>query len=237
RSSSKTPTIVTTPPRRPPERHYQASTEPVTGQETLDHYLFDMPETITRSEAPSPEDIAIVAGDQDTFTRVAQKEKLLDWYTVHTSSPGIVNIAIAQRSNAAYTDRLIRTMVTVWAIASALWLITLVTWASLTDVTLATFLLGALLPVLPVFLDVTEYVLNTWQAAHDRADLAATIARRLTTARESIQPQDLLVWQERLFELRRTTPQVPNWLYKLNRPKNENAMNQAAQQLGQNGAT
>lgn len=218
-------------------RSLQHRLNPVCVQETLDHYLFDMPETITRSEAPSPEDIAIVAGDQDTFTRVAQKEKLLDWYTVHTSSPGIVNIAIAQRSNAAYTDRLIRTMVTVWAIASALWLITLVTWASLTDVTLATFLLGALLPVLPVFLDVTEYVLNTWQAAHDRADLTATIARRLTTARESIQPQDLLVWQERLFELRRTTPQVPNWLYKLNRPKNENAMNQAAQQLGQNGAT
>jgi transposase InsO family protein len=26
------PTIVTTPPRRPPKRHYRASTEPVTGQ-------------------------------------------------------------------------------------------------------------------------------------------------------------------------------------------------------------
>ncbi|MEX5265153.1 AAA family ATPase, partial [Kocuria sp. CPCC 205231] len=30
--------IVTTPPRRPPERHYQASTEPVTGQ-SVGHHL------------------------------------------------------------------------------------------------------------------------------------------------------------------------------------------------------
>ena len=204
-------------------------------QEILDRYLFGMPETISRSEAPSLEDIAIIAGDRHAFTGVAQKEKLLDWYSIDSSSPGIVSIAIAQRINAAYTDRLIRTTVTVWAVASALWMITLVTWASLTGVTLATFLLGALLPVLPAFLDVTEYILHTWQAAHDRADLAVSIANRLTTARESIRPQDLLVWQERLFELRRTTPQVPNWLYKLTRPKNENAMNQTARQLRENG--
>lgn len=204
-------------------------------QEVLDRYLFDMPETIVRAEAPSPEDIAVIAGDRSDFQRIAQKEKLFDWYPVVPSSTGIESIAIAQRSNAAYTDRLIRTTVTVWAIASVLWIVTLVTWASLTGITLATFMLGALLPVLPAFLDVSEYVLHTWRAAHDRADLATAITCRLTTANVSIQPQDLLVWQERLFELRRTTPQVPNWLYKLTRAKNENAMNLTAQQLRQGG--
>ncbi|MEX5265889.1 hypothetical protein RF640_17880, partial [Kocuria sp. CPCC 205231] len=31
--------IVTTPPRRPPERHYQASTEPVTGHPWFEEIL------------------------------------------------------------------------------------------------------------------------------------------------------------------------------------------------------
>lgn len=200
-------------------------------QEELDQYLFEMPETIDRSERPSPEDIAVLTDDRKPLREVAKAEKLLDWYTVDTASSGITTIAIAQRSNAAYTDRLIRTTVTVWAVAAGLWLVALITWASLSDITLANFLLGALFPVLPAFLDVTEYVLNTWKAARDRADLASTITKRFTRPGQSIGPQDLLVWQERLFDLRRTTPQVPNWLYKLTRRKNESAMNRAAAQL------
>lgn len=200
-------------------------------QEELDQYLFGMPETIDRSERPSPEDIAVLTDDKKPLTQVAKAEKLLDWYTVDVASSGITTIAIAQRSNAAYTDRLIRTTVTVWAVAAGLWLIALITWSSLSGITLANFLLGALFPVLPAFLDVTDYVLNTWKAARDRADLASTITKRFTRSDQSIEPQDLLVWQERLFDLRRTTPQVPNWLYKLTRRKNESAMNRAAAQL------
>jgi hypothetical protein len=200
-------------------------------QEELDQYLFEMPETIDRSERPSPEDIAVLAGGKRPLREVAKAENLLDWYTVDTASSGITTIAIAQRSNAAYTDRLIRTTVTVWAVIAGLWLVALITWASISGITLANFLLGALFPVLPAFLDVTEYVLNTWKAARDRADLASTITKRFARRDQSIEPQDLLVWQERLFDLRRTTPQVPNWLYKLTRRKNESAMNQTAAQL------
>ncbi|MHA7191997.1 S-4TM family putative pore-forming effector [Arthrobacter sp. MDT2-16] len=200
-------------------------------QEELDQYLFDMPETIDRAERPSPEDIALIADDNKSLWNIAKAEKLLDWYTVDASSTGVTTIAIAQRSNAAYTDRLIRTTVTVWAVTAVLWLIALITWASFSGITLASFLLGALFPVLPAFLDVTEYVMNTWKAARDRADLATTITKRFTRDDQSIEPQDLLVWQERLFDLRRTTPQVPNWLYKLTRRRNERAMKRAAAQL------
>lgn len=200
-------------------------------QEELDQYLFDMPDTIDRSGRPTPEDIALIAADKKPIRDVAKKEKLVDWYTVDANSPGTTTIAIAQRSNAAYTDRLIRTTVTVWAAAAILWLAGLITWASISGVTLATFLLGALFPVLPAFLDVSEYVMNTWKAARDRADLAATIGRRFSRRDQSIEPQDLLVWQERLFDLRRTTPQVPNWLYKITRARNERAMKQTASHL------
>lgn len=201
-------------------------------QEELDQYLFTMPETITRAERPSPEILALAAPEEDAqLVAAAKKERLTNWYPIDAATPGAVTIAIAQRSNAAYTDRLIRTTVTVWAVFAIGWLAVLVLWASLSGITLANFLLGALFPVLPAFLDVAEYVGNTWKAAQDRTDLAATITLRLTQDRTTVDGQDLLVWQERLFDLRRTTPQVPNWLYGLARRRNERAMHAAARKL------
>ena len=199
-------------------------------QEEADHYLFGMPETITRAERPSPEDIALLIRHDDVHT-TADREKLNDWYPIDSASAGAVTIAIAQRANASYTDRLIRTTVGVWAVVTTVWLVALILWASLTGISLSNFLLGALFPVLPAFLDVGEYVINTWRAAHDRSDLARTIETRLADSPQRVDGQDLLVWQERLFDLRRTTPQVPNWLYKVTRRRNEHAMISAARQL------
>jgi len=199
-------------------------------QEELDHYLFGMPQTITRAERPTPEDIALLVSREDVRS-IADRENLIDWYPVDVASPGVVTIAIAQRANASYTDRLIRTTVGVWAAITIIWMAVLIVWGSISGITLSDFLLGALFPVLPAFLDVAEYVVNTWKAARDRADLATTIERRLSTPSATIDGQDLLVWQERLFDLRRTTPQVPNWLYRATRKRNERAMSVAARQL------
>ncbi len=198
-------------------------------QEELDHYLFAMPDTITRMERPSPEDVDDLLRGEDLVT-TASRERLTDWVPIDAASPGVVTVAIAQRANASYTDRLIRTAVGVWAIVTVIWITVLIVWASLTGISLANFLLGALFPVLPAFLDVVEYVVNTWKAARDRADLANTIATRLGDG-HSIDGQDLLVWQERLFDLRRTTPQVPDWLYRATRRRNEHAMRAAARRL------
>jgi hypothetical protein len=199
-------------------------------QEELDHYLFAMPRTITRYERPTPEDVDLLVHSDDVRS-VANREKLTDWYPIDAASPGAVTIAIAQRANASYTNRLIRTTVGVWAAITVIWMAVLILWGSLSNITLSDFLLGALFPVLPAFLDVAEYVVNTWKAARDRADLATTIEGRLAASPTSIDGQDLLVWQERLFDLRRTTPQVPNWLYRATRNRNEHAMTSAARQL------
>lgn len=200
-------------------------------QEAVDHYVFAMPTTIRRSAAPTPEEIELLVGGDDV-RRVAEQERLIDWYPVDAEADGATVVAIAQRANASYTDRLIRTTVTVWAAAAVTWLTVLVVWACLAQVLLTDFLLGALFPVLPAFLDISEYVTNTWKAAHDRADLARTIADRLSGSDPDVDGADLLVWQERLFDLRRTTPQVPDWLYWLTRRRNERAMYAAARQLG-----
>ena len=43
--------------------------------------------------------------------------------------------------------------------------------------------------------------------------------------------EDLLVWQERLYSLRRSAPLVPDLIYARTRRKNEQAMNSAAAEL------
>jgi hypothetical protein len=48
---------------------------------------------------------------------------------------------------------------------------------------------------------------------------------------QKLAPEDLLLWQEQTYELRRTSPQVPNLVYKRARDRNEHAMNTAAAEL------
>ena len=92
------------------------------------------------------------------------------------------------------------------------------------------FLLGVVLPVLPAVLDIVEYIQDIARAARDRGDIARTIEARLTSS-IAINPEQLLVWQDQMYDLRRRTPQVPNVIYRLARSKNEDAMKSAASQL------
>lgn len=199
-------------------------------QEELDLYIFQMPETIERTSRPTIEDIELLVRDKEGLRAAARRERLVDWYDVDPSHPGAETIAIAQRANASYTDRLIRTAVTVWAIVTVVWLAVLLMWSSLSELAFGLILLGVLLPVLPAVLDVADYLRSTWRAAHDRADLARTIESRLED-QEPIIGQELISWQTQLYDLRRTTPQVPDWLYKITRKRNEAAMHAASNRL------
>lgn len=200
-------------------------------QEQFDFYVFQMPDSANRSTLPTLEEIADVAGPDDHISATAAQEKLIDWYPIDTKTSGAVAVAIAQRANASYTDGLLRTTAIVWAIATAGWTLALIVLSVVLDVSLSTFLLGVTLPVLPAFLDAVQYVNSVWRSAADRRALAQGIERRLSGDDGPVEGQDLLVWQERLFELRRSAPEVPDFLYKLRRKVNERAMHAAAKQL------
>jgi hypothetical protein len=199
-------------------------------QEELDLYLFQMPETIDRASRPTLEEVELLIRDKQGLRAAASRERLVDWYDVDPSHRGAETIAIAQRANASYTDRLIRTAVTVWATVTAVWLAVLLTWSALSGLTFGVILLGVFFPVLPAVLDVSDYLRSTWRAAQDRADLARTIESRLEDG-EPIMGQELISWQTQLYDLRRTTPQVPDWLYRITRKRNEAAMNAASNRL------
>lgn len=200
-------------------------------QEQFDFYVFQMPASIDRSTLPTLEDIAAVAGPEDQIFATAAREKLTDWYPINTEASGAVAVAIAQRANASYTDRLLQSTANVWAVATAVWTLLLVVLSVVLDISLGMFILGVALPILSAFLDVVEYTTGVWRSAADRRALAEGIEKRLRSDDCPIQGHDLLAWQERLFALRRAAPEIPDFLYKLRRKVNERAMHSAANQL------
>jgi hypothetical protein len=201
-------------------------------QEQFDFYVFQMPDSANRATMPSLEEISDVAGPDNLITATAAKEKLIDWYPIDTRNTGAAAVAIAQRANASYTDRLLRTTAIVWAVTSAVWTLGLFVLSIMINLSLPTFLLGVMLPVLPAFLDVVQFVNSVWRSAAERRALADGIEKRLNDVANPVEGQDLLVWQERLFDLRRSAPEIPDFLYKIRRKVNERAMHSAASHLG-----
>ncbi len=201
-------------------------------QELFDFYVFGMPSTVQRSTVPSVETIAEFAGPDGKIDEAARKQKLLAWYPFRDQDAGVVSVAVAQRANASYTDRLLQSTVTTWAILTTVWVIALVGVGVAAELSLGKILVGVLMPVLPAFLDVVEYVLGIQKSKKLRRDLVRTIEERLRETSRPVEPTELLVWQDTLYDLRRTTPQVPNFVYWLHRKKNKQAMESAAAQIG-----
>ncbi|ANJ25729.1 hypothetical protein ATC03_02065 [Agromyces aureus] len=200
-------------------------------QEQFDFYVYEMPSGTPRPKLPSLEDISLAAGPEGELVAVAEQEKMLAWYVVAEDDPGEVAVAIAQRSNAAYSYRLLRSTGVIWSIIAVIWASVLIAICIITGLSLVTFLLGVVLPLLPAFLDVTEYIIGIVRSARDREALYREIETRIGSNDEPITGESLRVWQESLFELRRDTPTVPDFIYRLQRRKNEAAMSAAASQL------
>lgn len=200
-------------------------------QEQFDFYVYEMSAGTPRPKLPSLEDISLAAGPDSELAVVAAREKMLGWYVVADDDPGAVAVAIAQRSNAAYSYRLLRFTGIIWSVVAVIWAGALTTICVVTGLTLVTFLLGVVLPLLPAFLDVTEYIVGIVRSARDREALYREIESRIGNTDEPITGENLRVWQESLFELRRDTPTVPDLIYKLQRGRNEAAMSAAASQL------
>ncbi len=202
-------------------------------QQQFDLLVFGMPEIATRTELPSLEQIADLSGPDAQLRDAAEKEGLIGWYPIEGDDKTVA-VAIAQRANASYSDSLLKTTATAWSIVVAVWIIALPIISLVAGLTLAEFLLGVAFPVLPAFLDDVQYVIGVRRSATEKGTLAKVIEDHLRGRLDVVQPQDLLVWQEQLFELRRSAPEVPELMYKMRRKRNELAMQSAARQLSEN---
>ena len=201
-------------------------------QEDFDQLVFGMPPLGPREPRPSPEEIAHVVGPAENVVATATKENLYGWYPVDPELDGTASIAIAQRANAAYSERLQYLNAHCWLAAVGVWALVAVVMSLAFNVDLPTFLLGVAVPLLPAFLDVTDQWRLARQASADRRSMADDIEGAIRGTRDRpLADEDLLIWQERLYGLRRSSPLVPNLVYKRVRNQNEQAMNEAAAEL------
>lgn len=201
-------------------------------QEQFDQLVFAMPAQVTRIPSASMEEIARLSGDDQAVLADANKQRLKDWYPFDTRVNGAVSIAIAQRANAAYSERLLNDNASVWLATTLVWSGAAVISSLIVGLTLPQFLLGVMLPLLPALLDVWDQFRSTKRAGEVRRTIADDIEKAIRGRDDhELAPEDLLLWQDRTYELRRRSPQVPNLVYKRARDRNEHAMKTAAAEL------
>lgn len=212
------------------ERQYSAKGAEV--QEQFDLLVFSMPQLALRSPRVAPEEVSDLVGSQAETDRAVNDEHLLDWYPVDSRLDGAHTVAIAQRANAAYSERLLSANANVWLMVTVLWSCVAVVVGVVLGLGFADFLLGVALPLLPALLDVYEQWRATKRAGRERRAIADGIEKVIRReGGRSLRGKDLLVWQDQLYGLRRKAPQVPNLVYKRARRTNELAMNAAAAEL------
>jgi hypothetical protein len=201
-------------------------------QELFDRRIYDMPDLGARRSHVTPEEIARLGGPADSIDKRAAKKKLKDWYPIRVELTGSDAIAIAQRANAAYSDRLL-------AWNSGIWLGLVVAWTAIViclslgmHFSLEAFLITVALPIMPPLLDAFDEWLVVRSAGKQRRILAKQIQDGLEDhSKPHVTTGELLIWQDQLFALRRGSPQVPELVYKAMRRANERAMTEAAEQL------
>ncbi|MCW4467264.1 S-4TM family putative pore-forming effector [Glutamicibacter sp. MNS18] len=204
-------------------------------QEDFDVLVFGMPGLAPKSPRASLEDIEVLVGPAEAINKQVVQQKLENWYPVDPATSGLDAVAIAQRANASYSSRLLNLNRRMWMTCVVVWVIASVSVGMAFSWTLETFILGLFLPILPALLDVFEQWRLTTAASRERSELALSIEEKLAGVEEHhVQPQDLLIWQERMYSLRISTPQTANFLYKITRESNERAMKGAADHLANN---
>lgn len=200
-------------------------------QEQFDLKVFGMPIIAVREPRLLPEDIALI--DRSARRRKAfSEEELRNWYPIRKDVSGRVAIAIAQRGNLSYSRRLLQRYALLWLSSLCAWVFITLGIAIYSRFDLATFLLAVALPVLPPLVDALDEFLQVRAAGSEREALANEIEDAIRAdVKSPITAQQLLAWQGQLFALRRDTPLVPDWLYRLFRDCAETEMSDAAETI------
>jgi hypothetical protein len=198
-------------------------------QEQFDLLAFGMPNLALRDPHVTPEQISDLVGSDAEALSAAKAEHLLDWYPLNSTVAGNFSVAIAQRANAAYSERLQHASANVWLGITVAWSVIAVIVSLQLGLKFSEFLLGVAVPLLPALLDVYEQWRTTRSAGVERQAMAAGIEQRVRD--HSVTGQDLVVWQDQMYGLRCRAPQVPELVYRRTRKKNELAMSAAAAEL------
>lgn len=204
-------------------------------QEQFDLLVFAMPSIARRNPHLTPEEVSLIVGDDAQVSAAAAAERLRDWYPIDATLDAASAIAICQRANAAYSERLLNTNANIWLVVTGAWSALVLGVGLALGLSLANFVLGVALPLLPALLDVVDQWRLTRTAGAERRSMASGIeaAIRSQSSKAPLGADELLVWQDQIYSFRRKTPQVPDLVYSKARIRNERAMEAAARELTQ----
>lgn len=203
-------------------------------QNEFDALVFQIENPTDATDSLTLEERADMSPPDSKFEKELADEHLSEWYPFNKDASVPLNIAVAQRANAAYTDRLLRANSSLVLVLTLAWVVLLLI-IGVYNLSAFELVLGVIAPVLPGLLDNFENWLNVVNASKQRRSLAKEIEEVINSG-EEIEPH-IEHWQQRTFELRLTTPYLPNILYKALRSKNEKAMTIAADALYETGGT
>ena len=94
---------------------------------------------------------------------------------VASTSESSRNAASQSRANASYADQLLKSTTKAWAVVTGVWIVVLLILTGVKGLSNLQILAGVVLPILPLFLDVLQYIRGIWRASTERADLAKAI--------------------------------------------------------------
>src|SRR5699024_5079405 len=174
-----------------------------------------------------PEEVRRLTSSRTRRRKRYSEESLKNWYPVRKDVDGGTAIAISQRANLVYAQTLLTKNAKLWVALLIVWFLVAVTIGIVSKFDLFTFLLVVALPTLPPFMDAVDEWLRIRTAGKQRRAIANEIqdaVSNYTTA----PPDYLLTWQSQLFALRRDSPLVPDWLYRLLRSRTEDEMAEGA---------
>jgi hypothetical protein len=151
------------------------------------------------------------------------------WYPDVSTAPRRIAVLICQRSNVVWSRRQHDLYANIVSSAAFTWLLAGIVIASATAITLDAYLITVGLPSLPALLDALEIRIANTDTARKRRQLEHALDAALAepSAGNSDDESMLRSMQDQILEFRRTSPLIPQLLYRWLR-KRYNLETQAA---------
>ena len=199
-------------------------------QELYDTRLFKLPwNTALAGREPAPEDVAAAAA------HIRDDSQYRDWYSIDlgdTPWPG--DVLLCQRMSMIWSRRDHRAYGTAILITGIAWFLLGLAIALARDLSLADYLIKIFLPSSPALLDCTELARSHWRHATRRENAEHDIQDIWDAHRDDpagIDPGACRNIQDTAYLLRRHSPRVPDFIYKLRQPATQAAISAGAAAL------
>lgn len=167
-------------------------------------------------------------------SRRVDLDEVRDWYPTTSTMDWPGSVLTCQRSNAVWARREHSAYAGVLIAVAISWALLGIVVSLIHHAGLATYLVAIALPSLPALLDATDLARGHRDASSARAILEEAIDAQLA-ALSKVTAEQLRENQDRLYDLRRDAPLVPEWFYNLIASRYEDDMRFAADQEARGG--